>query len=90
MVEGVIINIEVGGVHRSLKLRDVGGSGGRQLLPVYTLKEGMVPEVIQPATAQPLLLAAQQLADQVLGTGWHIRHVRGELQMVLRASEGSM
>lgn len=87
MVEGVIIHVKVGGVHGPSKLRDIGGSAGCQPLPVHTLEEGVVPKVVQPSAAQTLLLAAQQLADQVLGTGWHIGHIWGELQMVLQTQE---
>lgn len=75
MVEGIIIHIEVRGVHRSTKLRDVGGRAGCKLLPIHTFKERVVPEVIQSTTTKPFLLAAQQLSDEVLGTGGHIGHV---------------
>lgn len=75
VVESIVIHVKVGGVHGPPKLGDVRGSAVCQALPVHALEEGVVPEVIQPSAAQPLLLAAQQPADQVLGTGWHIRHV---------------
>lgn len=87
MVEGIIIDIKVRGVHRPAKLRDVGSCAGCKPLPIHTFKERVVPEVIQSTTTKPLLLAAQQLSDQVLGTGRHIRHIRGELEVVLWVKE---
>lgn len=85
MVEGVVVHVKVGGVHGPAELRDVRSSAARQPLPVHAFEEGVVPEVIQPSTAQTLLLAAQQLADQVSGTGRHIGHIWGEVQVVLQA-----
>lgn len=87
MVEGIIIDIKVRGVHRPTKLGDVGSCACCKPLPIHTFKERVVPEVIQSTTTKPLLLAAQQLSDQVLGTGRHIRHVRGELEVVLQVTE---
>lgn len=49
----------------------------------------MLPEVIQTTTTQPLLLTAQQLSDQVLGTSRHIRHISGELEVVLWVKGGA-
>lgn len=87
-VEGIIIHIKVGGVHRPTKLRDVGSCAGCKSLPVNPFKERVLPEVIQSTTTQPFLLTAQQLSDQVLGTSRHIRYIRGELEVVLWVKGG--
>lgn len=87
-VEGVVIHIEVGRIHRPTKLRDVGGCAGCQSLPVNPFKERVLPEVVQSTTAQPLLLTAQQLSDEVLGTSRHIRYIGGELKVILWVKGG--
>lgn len=85
--EAIVIHIKVGGVSGAADFRDVGGFAHADVVPVDACEKGVLFKVIDAILAQPVFSAADQPADEIFSLLGNIRHLKWELEALLRKKE---
>lgn len=87
ILQDVIIHIEVGCVSGRRHVRNVGGLGRPDVVPVDPAEEWMALEVRDPIQAKSTLPGTEEALDQVFGVARHVGHVGRELESLLEAEK---
>lgn len=85
--ETIVIHIKVGGVSGAADFRDVGGFACADVVPVNACEKGMLFKVVDAILAQPVFSAADQPSNEIFSLLGHIRHLKWELEALLRTKE---